>query len=316
MATQFTALRFVALALGALGVLGGCASEASPEEAASSTQDVTTSAGRCAGTTATRTVTVKVMTMNLRHDVDQWERRFELIADEIVRLDPDVIGTQEIEINADQADKLNDLIAKRGHAKYSLYTKRKSGVTGFFSGEGIGIFSRWPITEKQHEDTGESRVSIFARVKHPSGGFIDIVDTHLDHHGGPEGDADRDDEARQTIDLTNRNDDCWPTILTGDMNTSENGPAMKRFFAAGFEDSFRAVHGDATSTIGNTSSVKLADGAFEQNPKNRIDFVLGKGAGGRTVTPVDSLVCAKNHDAKGFYPSDHFGVITTFQVKL
>jgi hypothetical protein len=36
-----------------------------------------------------------VMTVNIRHDEDEWERRFELLADEIVRLDPDVIGVQE-----------------------------------------------------------------------------------------------------------------------------------------------------------------------------------------------------------------------------
>jgi hypothetical protein len=27
-------------------------------------------------------------------------------------------------------------------------------------------------------------------------------------------------------------------------------------------------------------------------------------------------VCFKNHDAKGFYPSDHLGVMTTYRVRL
>jgi hypothetical protein len=62
--------------------------------------------------------------------------------------------------------------------------------------------------------------------------------------------------------------------------------------------------------------VILRDGAFAQDPKRRIDFVMGRSAGGRTVRPLESIVCFKNHDAKGFYPSDHFGVMTTFEMKF
>jgi len=295
----------------------GCAAETGEEDVIGESGDAVTS-GRCGGTTGARTETVKVMTMNLRHNVDQWQRRFELLADEIVRLDPDVIGTQEVEffLTSNQAEELNDRIAKRGHAKYNLYTKRKSGIAGFATGEGIAIMSRWKITEKQHEDIGEKRVSIFARIEHPRGGYLDMVTTHLEAGGGEEGNANRDDEARQTVDLTNRNDDCWPTFLTGDMNAKEDSDALKRFANASFGDSFKTVHGAETATIGNTSSIKLADGAFEQNPKNRIDFVLSRPAGGRTITPTDSVVAFKNHDAKGFYPSDHLGVMTTFRVKF
>ena len=78
------------------------------------------------------------MTLNLRHDSDDWKRRFPLIADEIVRLDPDIIGLQEIEIADDQAEYLNDLISRRGHAKYKLHQRRKPGLRGFFTGEGVG----------------------------------------------------------------------------------------------------------------------------------------------------------------------------------
>ncbi|MBX3231954.1 MAG: endonuclease/exonuclease/phosphatase family protein [Labilithrix sp.] len=303
--------------LAAVVGMAGCAVETGEDDDLIGDSSDAVTNGRCAGTTGTKTANLKVMTVNLRHDVDSWQRRFELIADEIVRLDPDVIGAQEVEffLRDNQAEKLNDLIAKRGHAKYNLYAKRKSGVAGFFTGEGIAIMSRWKITEKEHEDIGEKRVSIRARIQHPNGP-IDMLDTHLEAGGGERGAEIRDDQARQTIDLADRDDDCHPTFLTGDMNAKEDSAALKRFFAAGFVDSFKKVHGAQTSKVGNTSSVKLAEGAFEQNPKNRIDFVLARGAGGRTIEPIDSVVCFKNHDAKGFYPSDHFGVMTTFRVKL
>src|SRR5688500_7510878 len=146
--------------------VSACVTDAGEEEEALETRAEAIAAGRCASVTANRTVRVKVMTLNLRHDSDDWKRRFPLIADEIVRLDPDIIGLQEIEIADDQADYLNDLIARRGHAKYQIHQRRKPGFLGFFTGEGVGIMSRWPITEKTHEDLPEMRTAVRTRVKH------------------------------------------------------------------------------------------------------------------------------------------------------
>lgn len=306
----------VAVFAGAMAFsVSACGTDGEEEEDVES-QAEAIAAGRCGGVTPSRTVRVKVMTANLRHDSDDWKRRFPLIADEIVRLDPDIIGLQEIEIADDQADYLNDLIAKRGHAKYELHQRRKPGIRGFFTGEGVGIMSRWEITEKSHEDLPEMRTAVRTRVKHPSGKFIDLANTHLHAGGAEEGDAIRAEQAKQIVGLVDREDDCWPTFITGDMNANDTSEAMKRFFNAGFVDSFKKVHGANTPNVGNTSSVKLEEGAFTQNPRRRIDFVLGRSAGARSLKPVESVVCFKNHDAKGFYPSDHFGVMTTYEVKL
>ena len=294
--------------------ISACATDIEEDDAESQAEAI--AASRCGGVTGSRTVRVKVMTLNLRHDSDDWKRRFPLIADDIVRLDPDIIGLQEIEIADDQADYLNDLISKRGHAKYRIHQRRKPGIKGWFTGEGVGIMSRWEITEKSHEDLPEMRTSVRTRVKHPSGKFIDLANTHLHAGGGPEGDAIRAEQAKQVVGLVDREDDCWPTLITGDMNANESSDALGRFRNAGFVDSFKKVHGAETSKIGNTSSIALREGAFEQAPKRRIDFILGRGAGARSLTPVEAVVCLKNHDAKGFYPSDHFGVMTTFDVKL
>lgn len=299
--------------LGAL-VLSACAVDTGDEDVGSDAEEITS--GRCGGTTSSSTARVKVMTINLRNDSDEWKRRFPLIAAEIDRLDPDIIGLQEVEIGVDAAEHLNDLLAARGHGRYHLHQKRKPGFRGFFTGEGIGVMSRWPIVETHHEDLPEMRISVLARVKHPSGGYIDMVNTHLHQKGGAKADAIRLEEAKQTVDLVNRNDDCWPTFLTGDMNTGETSAALKHFVSAGFVDSYRKVHGAETAQTGSTSPIVLREGAFEQDPRRRIDFVYGRSAGGRTAKPVESVVGFRNHDGKGFYPSDHLGVMTTFEVKL
>src|SRR5829696_4788539 len=128
----------MAVLAGAMAMMG-CAAENGDGDEATGTDGQEVVTGRCASTRAARTVRVKVMTINLRHDANDWKRRFPLIADEIVRLDPDVIGLQEVEVADEQADELNDLLAKRGHAKYQVHQKRKSGFKGFFTGEGVGI---------------------------------------------------------------------------------------------------------------------------------------------------------------------------------
>ena len=267
----------------------------------------------CPGAVAEHEARIKVVTINLRHDSDQWPRRFELVADEIARVDPDLIGMQELEIGADQGAYLNSLLEKRGHAKYELVSERKSGVLGSASGEGIGIMSRWPIERWMSAAIGDERVAIVARIRHPSGGALDMANTHLDQHRGDEGEMNRDRETMKLLDLLAREDDCRPTILTGDLNSTDKGHAMDRLRAARFEDSWARANPNA---IGNTGMIKLETGAFEQHPRRRIDFILTRPAGARALVPVSSEVVFKNHDGKGFYPSDHFGVLTVFDAKL
>jgi endonuclease/exonuclease/phosphatase family metal-dependent hydrolase len=272
-------------------------------------------AAACVGATASRTERIKVLTLNVRHDADQWQRRFELIADEIVRLDPDLIGLQEVQIPEGQHEVLNRLVQRRGHAPYEAVAQLKSGLE-FLGGEGVAVMSRWPIVESARAALSRGRVSAFVRVAHPRGGTIDLLSTHFTPGSGDAEQIVKLGQARTTIAFANSRVACNPTFVTGDMNARDSSPALAAFFEAGFADSYRAIHGDAAEPAGNTVLVQLREGAFEQSPRSRVDFVLSQGAGSRTNTPVDSTVCFKNHDAKGFYPSDHFGVMTTFDVKL
>ena len=57
-----------------------CLGAPADEEVGDSSQEISTA--RCSSAKVTTTATVKVMTINLRNESDQWERRFPLIADE------------------------------------------------------------------------------------------------------------------------------------------------------------------------------------------------------------------------------------------
>ncbi|MBP9112265.1 MAG: endonuclease/exonuclease/phosphatase family protein [Polyangiaceae bacterium] len=282
--------------MGMMAVSSGCATE---------TEELGDSSDSAA---ATRTEKLKVMTLNLRHDVDQWERRFELVADEIVRLDPDVIGLQEIEIGKDQGDKLNDLIAKRGHAKYHSFQKRKTALYGFFTGEGVGIFSRYALSDKDDADLAHYRRAVHAKIALPSGVSVRIFNTHFEP-GGEE--SMRVSQAEKLLSFARGQGESEPAILTGDFNASPTKDSIATLRTK-FVDSYPTVHGNEEGS--GTSPIRLEEGAFTQRPTRRIDYVMARSTSGVTLRPIKSDIVLKNHDSKGFYPSDHYAIMTTYEV--
>ncbi len=260
---------------------------------------------------------VRVVTINLRHDVDEWERRFDLIADEIVRLDPDLIGLQEIEItDVDQTSALRSRIVESGGADYEFYQELKIWPYGALTGEGVGILSRFPIVETGLEDLIDGgRVAVWTRVEVEEDYPIDVFNTHLETEASTEMTADevRTAQAGLVLELMASAGDEGVQILTGDMNTTDDSEAYDVYVSGGLVDTYRAVHGDETATTGATSPIVLMEGA-EQDPRNRIDFIFA--SGGESVSATDSVICFQNHDDTGFYPSDHLGVMTSLDLVI
>jgi endonuclease/exonuclease/phosphatase family metal-dependent hydrolase len=265
--------------------------------------------------------TLEVMTVNIRHDVDEWERRFELLADEIVRLDPDIIGVQEIEIQIDQSAALLDLVAERGGADYEYYDHLKWEPSGVLTGEGIGIYSRFPILASDTANLGEGgRVTVWSRIEVEPDYTVDMYNTHLESGDVPgrTGDEIRTEQAMFSIDFIEATRTSPVGFFTGDLNATPDTDAYEVLVDGGLVDSYLAVHGDETATTGNTSPIVLAEGA-EQDPTRRIDFVFGftdPDEEDALVTPTDSTICFENADADGFYPTDHLGVMSTFALVI
>ena len=280
-------------------------------------------AGACGGDDprAPLETSLEVMTVNVRHDVDEWERRFELIADEIVRLDPDLIGLQEIEIAAEQSQALLELIAERGGADYELYEQLKWHPVGVLTGEGIGIMSRYPIVESNVADLGEQgRVTVWTRVDLGDGYEVDMYNTHLESGdvGERPGDEVRTEQAMRTLAFIEETGSAPVAFLTGDLNATDDTDAYNVLIEGQLIDSYPAVHGDATAETGNTSPIVLMEGA-EQDPDRRIDYVFSRvhpDEQRAVATPSESIICFENADDAGFYPSDHLGVMTTFDLVI
>jgi endonuclease/exonuclease/phosphatase family metal-dependent hydrolase len=245
--------------------------------------------------------------MNLRHDSDFWEERFPLIADEVVRLAPDLIGLQEVEIARDQDEILARLVLERDASlAFERRREAKSGLA-VLSGEGIGTFSRLPIVEHQVLDLMWGRVVTLDRVALPEGPTTAFYNTHLHNEGGDEVRGEQAAALVRFIEATSAGD---LVLLTGDMNATDDSRAIAAFLAAGLVDTFRAAHGERTPELGATSPIVLAKEPVAQSPRRRIDYVFARGSTAATVEVRSSTVAFDRPRADGLYPSDHLGVMT------
>lgn len=256
--------------------------------------------------------TLSVMTINVRNDKDFWEDRFPLIADEIVRLKPDIIGVQEMEIGIGQSRKLLRLLHDRDPSLiYNVYEHLKEPPDYFF-GEGISILSRFPIEEKSYEGLGNGRIVLFARVKVDDALTVDMYNTHLHHQGG---DPVRFLQAQKIVAFMEKNEKGNPVFLTGDMNSAETSETIKYYLSHGLRDSYKEFHNGVIGKDGETSSIILSKDNVQQDTDSRIDYVFfHPAASGGNISIKDSFVCFRNANGQGLYPSDHLGVMSVFEI--
>jgi len=261
---------------------------------------------------AAEPVTLKVLSYNLRHDVDWWQQRFPLIADEIVRLQPDLIGLQEVEVGIGQESTLRDLILERDATlDYHLYRELKSGIAAA-SGEGVAIFSRFELGPLAKLDLPEGRVLVHARVEIAPRLAVGLFNTHLDARAD---DQHRFAQIQEVLSFIDQREAGEVTLLTGDLNDTDGSRTVRQVVEAGFVDTFRARHGERTAELGATSPILLRTEPVSQNPTRRIDYVFQRPLGAATVDVMESAVVFDQPDAQGLYPSDHLGVLTTLKVR-
>lgn len=258
---------------------------------------------------------LKILSYNIRHNVDFYEERMELMADGIAALAPDVIGLQEIEIAVEQGERLADLIRERDPTlDYDLSQVFKPGAAAALTGEGVGIMSRSPLSDIAILEMDEGRVSLFARLADVEGHSLAFTCTHLTSDGG---DALRAQQASDTLAFLE--DNARPgdaRVLVGDFNAVPGDDAITNVTDAGYSDTYLEKHGEeATLQGGNTSPVALGTDNPAQDFRNRIDFIFARSGDETALEVHDSEVVLDAPRADGLYPSDHLGVLTTLRLE-
>lgn len=244
---------------------------------------------------------ISVGTLNLRHNQDRWEERAPLLVEQLVALELDAIGLQEVHVPSDQAAwivaRVNSRIS-RGGQPYSLYQTNKTGLQRWR--EGIAIMTRLPIIEKDWLDLrGGSRVAQCVRLGLPFDETLDFSNTHLHH----ERDAD---ELRKQQALRLRD---WVTertgvaqVLVGDLNAQPPDEPV-RLIAERLRSAYPAVHGREPD---RTAPTPLGEG-WDRVAGHVIDYIFVNDA----VEVHEARLAFDQADAADprLYASDHYGLV-------
>ena len=141
-----------------------------------------------------------------------------------------------------------------------------------------------------------------------------FVDTHLEAYG----DQFRTPQAQQLVGPGGAARKAGRVILVGDMNSDPNGAepnAFNTLITAGFKDTWARLHpGDPGLTSGLEPDLKDPP---TPNPFNdsRIDHVLVKGKIGLLRATIVGKNPANSRTSSGIWASDHAGVVTKLKLK-
>lgn len=248
---------------------------------------------------------------------DTFKARIQLLAEELRKLQPDLIAFNEASVTS-HGNAIEMLVAElkmeyyytRANPWFPGQSKEQSDATvkqiGFEEGE--LLLSRFPILTADEplplnpltSESGERRVLLHAVVKAPAPlGEIDVYVTHLT--GG--GEATRQAQAADVVQKLKDRDSGRPTFIIGDMTDPAGSATYKVFEDAGFADPL-GDQGLATccrkSVVGDQSAATT-----------RPDWILARGLGGGTVQ-LFAQDPAVQPDMRKLYASDHNGLFAVF----
>lgn len=272
-----------------VGVLSACASSPRPVAAGEA-------------------VSLRVMTFNVRYaspndGVNLWENRRALTLKTIVDQQPDLIGMQELLLG--QATWLKSQLPH-----HAWFGKGRNGNEVDGNGnEHMGLFydtrrltllrqgdfwySETPdVPGSANFDGPMPRMATWGEFEDTRNGkrFF-LFNTHLPHTDAAE--ALRERCARLLLARIRQLAGDAPVVVTGDFNAHPDGPTHKLL---------TAQLSDAWEQAPKRSGPEKTAHAFTGNPDARIDWVLFRKFGIRSVHSVD------DHEGP-LYPSDHYPVV-------
>ena len=234
---------------------------------------------------------LRVVTLNLRCLIDDWDARLPLVADGLAALAPDAIALQEVCAEPGGRDALEELaaaLAARGAGDLAQ-TRTTTHRAWDTYDEGLAILSRHPIAAVRVAPLPAGalpRKILAARLDSP-GGPVVLASTHLDHQSETV-------RAEQAVAAAAALDDLAagePALLLGDLNEPPGAGVAAALAGAGFTDAWAAVHpADPGATFPASA------------PSVRIDYIWARG-----LTP-DAAERVLAEPSGAVYPSDHVGV--------
>ncbi|HEV3475071.1 MAG TPA: endonuclease/exonuclease/phosphatase family protein [Actinomycetota bacterium] len=249
---------------------------------------------------------VRFMTFNIRFDTmldeprgNRWSDRVDSVIETVRTYKPDVVGFQEA-LRSQLADLTASFPEYKGFGKPREVGETAEYVPVFvlaerFEVEESGDFWLSPTPRVEGSrgwDTDVPRHCTWARLgDRTTGTRFAVFNTHLDVKG-----TVARFEAAKVILAEVRVAPDLPSVVMGDFNAPEDSEPMEVFRTAGFRDSFRAMHPDATD-------VQTIHHYVDLSGRRKIDFIL---CDRRWKVLAAEII---RRPATGRLPSDHYPVV-------
>lgn len=257
---------------------------------------------------------LRVATLNIWNRMGPWEERLAAIRKEIERLEPDVLGLQEVLLLPEHAFDQAKAIAE-GFG-YHVAFGRSPDAEPYTMGN--AVLSRWPIARTFTyglPGTDEHRCLVCAEIDAPIG-KLRVFSTHLNWKF-------EESDVRQLqvqaiarfVDAVHRAAD-YPPIVVGDFNAEPDSDEIRflRGLASlgGRSVHFHDVFGHVGHGPGATFALRNPYAALLREPDRRIDYIWVRGGDERfrgeplaARVAFDVPITFSGGEA---FPSDHFGV--------
>lgn len=240
---------------------------------------------------------LRVATLNMEQDHKRWERRRELIIEQLATIDPDLFAMNEVCIPLQTARWIQTTMRERYRRDYALVQQTR--VNGLSAVEGEALLTRLPIVETGNLDyRARDMVALVARVEADQRA-VDVYVTHQFMSRGD--DALRLFQAQQLLAWADSRDDVAAKIVCGDFNATLGQPST----------ALMATRFRPTQTA-PTAFTPLADDdgnvthPYWPRMDRCVDYIWVSGG----LEVLASEVCFNQGSAAdaSLYPSDHAGV--------
>jgi endonuclease/exonuclease/phosphatase family metal-dependent hydrolase len=240
---------------------------------------------------------LRIATLNMEQDHKRWDKRRDLIIEQLAAIDPDVFAMNEVCIPLQTARWIRKTMRERYGRDYAL--AQQTRVNGLSAVEGEALLTRLPIVETGNLDyRTRDMVALVARVK--SGEHaLDVYVTHQYMSRGD--DSLRLFQAQQLLAWIESRDDAAARIVCGDFNATLDAPS-----AALMATRFRPTQTAPTAFTPLADSDGSVTHPYWPRMDRCIDYIWASGP----LEIVASEVCFNKPSATdpSLYPSDHAGV--------
>ncbi|MDQ2647290.1 MAG: endonuclease/exonuclease/phosphatase family protein [Myxococcota bacterium] len=273
--------------------------------------------------------TLRIATLNVWNKSGPWPERLEMIRTELSRLQPGILGLQEVlrfapnglDAFDGRTEHCQALQIAQGFGYEAVFVEACDYSNGLRFGN--ALLTRWPIRESRSFmlpslGSGESRALLYALVETPYGPLPTFV-THLNwklHHGSV-----RLEQVRYIVErifeLAPVQGSLLPPLLMGDMNADPDSDEMRYLRGLKVLDGKSVYFTDAwlyagDGSFGATFDRKNHFARRSHEPSRRIDYVFVRGPDKLLRgEPIRTELAFDRADTSGsIWPSDHFGLVT------